>query len=218
MSIWDQIPPDVLYRRLGLDENSSASEVAGEDMEAWGHLARLTYIILYKPVTQCPACKDSVEDQVQATLLHVVKKKKEGRLNLDDPKTFYGYLRVLILRYWYSTVRRLPAIGSETSFDDFLENILSFDGGINRSENLLIFQKLLETICFGSELKEEHRLALKYYLMKESGNPEVTSREGLAQKLSEELGKKITVSSADQYVCRAKKEIRAIFFPDSEKK
>ena len=218
MSIWKEIPPEILYRRLGLDRNSSDKEISGEDMEAWEHLARLIYSILYGPVNRCVVYKDTVENQVHATLLLILKKKKQGRLRMDDPRRFYGYLCVLVTRFWYTTVRRLPPDGPEREFDEFLENILHFGRWRERTENSLLFQKILEMLCIGDELDEKLRLALKYYLIKESGDPEINSREKLAEKLSEDLGENITVASADQYVCRAKKQITAILFPDVKNK
>lgn len=209
MSIWDEIPPDILYRRLGLDNNSSDYEISGQDMEAWEHLAKVVYKVLYYPVTRCKAYTDLVESQVQDTLLHILKKREKGKLSLEDPRKFYGYLKVLIMRHWYSTVRRLPTTGIVISFDDFLEDILSEDDN-KKIDDRLDSHKMLQIICLGDELKVKSRLALKYYLIKESGDPEFDTIEKLAAMLSKDLGKKISVSNAYKYIREAKKEIMAL--------
>ena len=210
MSLWDEIPPEILYRRLGLADNSSDYEISGQDLEAWEHLAKVVYKVLYYPVTRCMAYNDLVESQVQDTLLHILNKRKKGKLNLEDPRRFYGYLKVLVMRYWYSTVRRLPTIGIVMSFDDFLEDIISTEDDYKKIDDMAAYHKMLSIICLGDELKEEYRLSLKYHLMKEGGDPEFDSIKKLAEKLSKDLGKKISISSAYKYIREAKKELMSL--------
>ncbi|MFC1523713.1 hypothetical protein ACFL6N_02870 [Thermodesulfobacteriota bacterium] len=94
-NIWRKIPPEDLYRRL----------TGPADREAWDHLTAIVYLLLKKHFFDLNVTKIEIDDQLQTTLLHILTKIKNGTLTIDDPRRFYGFLRLLVYNLLIDTLR-----------------------------------------------------------------------------------------------------------------
>lgn len=203
--LWAKIPPAEHYRRL----------LALDNDEAWQHLGDLIWLrVKHSPyMATIQRRGGSVEDQVHDLLLHVLRKIRRNALNLDDPRCFYGLLKVMVDNYLINQVRKKMVEDAAVSWDQLLtENRLTPGGKADCDQPLAILMQQTIWRIITEEVKfskvPEHRMAVVLALQMKMGLNGLRDNQELADHLAQYLGREVTYNELGGWLHSGMQKVR----------
>lgn len=194
-ALWAKMSPGEHYRRL----------LQIDDFQAWQHLGDLIWVRLkgnpriYRILRRGGG---SIEDQVRSIMEHILNKIRTGGLHLDDPKKFYGLLKVIIVNFLCSALRETWIEDDVLSWDQMVtEQPSVVTSATVNPEDALLEQVIWQAVLSEAPIKDaRHRRAVELSLKMKLGMIDIKNNSELSRQLGEELGEVVSYDQAAAWI------------------